>query len=784
LRNIKLHPHFCFLLAFHFFAAIPAFAQTNGATTLSELTRRIEAHISDARFSGALWGVKIISLDSGRTVFESHADRLMSPASNSKLYAGALALARFGPDYRILTPILASERPNSRGTLRGDLVIAGRADPSWNARHAGTNFWDLFTPFVAAISNAGVRRVTGDLIADATFLHSPPNGSGWAASDLEDYYGAEISALTLNDNYTQIAVTPVAKAGESCKLAGVDPCTGLILDNQTMTTLTNVPKHIEAHRFPGEKIVHVFGNLPVGSAPEMIDMTVPRPAEWFAAALKEALRRNGIKVGGTARAVFWPAPAPSATVKLGEVVSPPLREMLHDFLKPSQNLETDLIFEHTGEMSRPTNAPPWETSEDCALDALHDFLATNGLPANEVHFDEGSGLSRNNLTTANATVSLLQFMSKLPAGKDYIAALPLAGVDGTLRRRMKDTPAAQNVHAKTGTLRWAHSLSGFVTTAAGEHLAFSLMLNRYAAPPDLKKANDLDEIVVALAGFSGHVDEPLPALYAPFGTLIVTQFVNAPFPHPARANGHTYHGQFFSASEHYSNSTVAMFVPKNFRPAEKVDFVIHFHGWRHEVAGTLDQYQLIQQFADSGKNAVLIVPQGPYMAPDSFGGKLEDMNGFAAFMGEAVDKLRASGALGQSPLEIGNIILSCHSGGYHVVAAILDHGGLPEKISEVWLFDALYGNTENFVGWQKNQQGRLLEIYTDHGGTKEETEKLIAAYKGSGSELLAAEDGDVNTESLRTNKLVFLHSDLAHDDVIASHHTFEQFLQSSCLQNK
>ncbi|HXT11815.1 MAG TPA: D-alanyl-D-alanine carboxypeptidase/D-alanyl-D-alanine-endopeptidase [Candidatus Angelobacter sp.] len=784
MSRIKPHLHFWFLATFFCLAAIPSFAQTNAASTLPELIRQLQAHVSDARFSGALWGVKIISLDSGKTVFEDHADRLMSPASNSKLYTGALALEALGPEYRIVTPILASKRPNSRGTLRGDLVIAGRADPTWNIRYAGLNFWDLFEPFVTAIKKAGVRRVTGDLVADATFLHSPPNGSGWAASDLEDYYGAEISALTIDDNYTQIGVKPAAKPGAPCVLRIVDPCTGLQLDNQTTTTLTNVPKHLEAHRFPGKKIVHVFGHLPIGNDPEMIDMAVPRPAEWFAAGLKEALRRNGIKVHGTARAVFWPASTPNAAVKLGEVVSPPLSELVRDFMKPSQNLEADLIFEHAGEMMRSTNTPVWGTSEDLALHALHDFFATNGLPADEVHFDEGSGLSRNNLTTANATVSLLQFMSKQRAGKDFVAALPLAGVDGTLRRRMRDTPAAHNVQAKTGTLRWANSLSGFVTTAAGEHLAFSLMLNRYASPSEYRKSNDLDDMVVALARFSGHVEEPLAARYAASGTLIVTQFVNAPFPHPARAEGRTYHGEFFSAKEHYSDSTVAMFVPKDFRPTDKIDFIVHFHGWRHEVAGTLEEYRLIQQLAHSGKNAVLIVPQGPYMAPDSFGGKLEDTNGFAAFMDEAVEKLRDSGALATSKFQIGNIILSCHSGGYHVVAAILDHGGLQEKIREVWLFDALYGNDDNFVSWQKNQNGRLLDVYTDHGGTSEETEKLMALYKSNNTDPLAAEEGAVGTEALQTNKLVFLHSDLPHDDVIASHRTFEQFIQSSCLQDK
>lgn len=789
--NIQARWYFYFLFAVTCFAIQPVFAAetnviaTNAIPTTAELVRLIETRISEPRFSGGLWGIKIISLDSGKTVFESHADRLMSPASNSKLYTGALALDRLGSDYQIKTPILATAKPDGDGTLHGDVVIAGHGDPSWNAHHFGTNFWDLFSPFVVALSNAGVHHITGNLIGDATFLRSPPNGSGWAADDLEDYYGAEISALTMNDNYTQIRVQPAAAIGERCSLEVVDPFTGLQLDNQTITTLTNgSPRHIEAHRFPGENIVHVFGNLPVGGEPEMLDMPVLRPAEWFTAALKEALRRSGIIVDGTAHAVYWPSPAPVAAEKIGEIASPPLRELVRDFMKASQNLQTDLIFEHTGEMTRGTNTPPWRTSEDCALHALDELFATNGLPAGDVHFDEGSGLSRNNLTTANATVSLLQFMSKHRAGKDYIAALPLAGVDGTLRRRMKDTPAFQNVRAKTGTLRWANSLSGFVTTAAGEHLAFSMMINRYVPPPERKSAEDLDYIAVMLARLSCRTDETLESRYAPFGTLVVTPFTSAPFPHPARADGHTYHGEFFSAPEHYSDNTVAMFIPKNFRPTEKVDVIVHFHGWRNTVAGTLDQYQLIQQLADSGKNAVLIVPEGPRLAPDSFDGKLEDTNGFKVFITEAVEKLRASGVLGQTHFDVGNIILSGHSGGYHVMEAILDHGGLSEKIREVWLFDALYAGRETFLAWQKKQNGRLLDIYTDHGGTKDESEQFIAVCKSDNLNAFSGEEAAASLDALRTNKLVFLHTDMVHDDVVARRNTFEQFIQSSCLENK
>jgi len=205
----------------------------------------------------------------------------------------------------------------------------------------------------------------------------------------------------------------------------------------------------------------------------------------------------------------WPEnPAPDATrwVQLGEVKSPPLRTLIRAFLKPSQNLETDLVFDHTGEILRGSNAPAWETSEQSAVAALENFLATNGVPA-DLHFDEGSGLSRNNLTSANATVALLTMMATNRWAPDYFAALPIAGVDGTLRRRMKNTPAFQNVHAKTGTLRWVNALSGYVTTAAGERLVFSLLLNRYDPPANRKRTDELDAIANWLAGFAGRTDE-------------------------------------------------------------------------------------------------------------------------------------------------------------------------------------------------------------------------------------------------------------------------------------
>jgi hypothetical protein len=153
-------------------------------------------------------------------------------------------------------------------------------------------------------------------------------------------------------------------------------------------------------------------------------------------------------------------------------------------------------------------------------------------------------------------------------------------------------------------------------------------------------------------------------------------------------------------------------------------------------------------------------------------------------MNEVTATLRTSGSLNDTNFDIGDIILSGHSGGYEVMAAILDHGGLSENIREVWLFDALYAGTENFAAWQKTQNGRLLDIYTNHGGTKEETENLMASLKTNGISFFAAEDSNATPENLQTNKLVFLHSDMIHNDVVARRGTFEQFLKSSRLENK
>lgn len=770
---------------FNFFALAQ---ETNHIDSLASLQSKLADHLEQPHFASAVWSAKVISLDTGLTLFEHHPDRLMSPASNCKLFTGALALDRFGGDYRIATPVYATAKPDSRGTVKGDLIISGRGDPSWNSRRLGTNFWALLEPVVSAIAKAGVRQVNGDIIADATFFHGQPTAPGWMVDDLEWGEAAELSPLTLNDNLVQVSVVPGAASGSLCSIAVMQPAV-LSLSNCAVSVSARGPRQVELYWPFGGGSLCVVGSLPVGASNEVLDVPVPRPASWFAAELKEALQRHRIKVSGKTRSVFWPQPAfqiPAGAVKLGEVFSPPLREVIAGFMKPSQNLETDLLLAHVGEMARDPTTPASRSSEEAGLVAMRQFLSENGLPVADVHFDEGSGLSDHNLTSANAIVALLQFMARHKEAQSFIDSLPVAGVDGTLRRRMRDTPAAGNVRAKTGTLRWCNSLSGYVISAAGERLAFSFILNRFAPPSNYNRRDDLDAAAIMLAEFSGHSKEAVMTLekaWANLGRLVRTNLASAPFPDPAREHGYTYHGKFYSAKDHYSDNTVLFFIPRNFRETDSVDFVVHFHGWNHVADGTLDEYKLPEQFAKSGKNAVLIVPQGPLNAPDSFGGKLESTNAFHAFMEEALSALKASGAIANANATFGRIILSGHSGGYHVMSAILHNGDLAQNIKEVWLFDALYGGTENFVGWQKAQDGRLLNIYTDHGGTRQETEKLMSSLKTANVGFFKSEDLEANAEALQTNKIVFLHSALPHNDVVAKRRTFEEFLRTSCLEN-
>lgn len=287
-----------------------------------------------------------------------------------------------------------------------------------------------------------------------------------------------------------------------------------------------------------------------------------------------------------------------------------------------------------------------------------------------------------------------------------------------------------------------------------------------------------------LGGLVAHAASSLEATFAAQGRLILAPLASAPFPHPDRAAGHTYQGRHYPAKDHYTDNTVALFIPQGFRPTATLDFVIHFHGWTNTVATTLRTFHLVEQLVASGKNAILVIPEGPSNAPDSFGGKLEDADGFKRFMAEVIATLRTRADFKTQDFSVGRIILSGHSGGYRVIAGILDRGGLGKNADEVWLFDALYGRTDSFLAWADRTHGRLLNIYTDHGGTKAESEKLQARLIARGTPLLCAEEQTLSADALRQSRLVFIHTDLAHAEVADARQEFALFLKTSVLADR
>ena len=293
----------------------------------------------------------------------------------------------------------------------------------------------------------------------------------------------------------------------------------------------------------------------------------------------------------------------------------------------------------------------------------------------------------------------------------------------------------------------------------------------------------LSRFLLLIIGITTAVTAQSPTeRYTHLGVMHVPSFSSSPFPHPKRAAGHTYGDRTFPADIHYSDSSVAIFVPKGFAPQNTVDFVIYFHGWYNSIDSACMQFRLIEQFSESGKNAVLVFPEGPKDAPDSFGGRMEERDGLKNLVADVLRYLKTHKRI--SHATVGNIILAGHSGAYRVIAFCLMRGGLTPNISDVILFDALYGHTEKYSYWIDRFSGRFVNIYTNDGGTKNESENLMGDLDGWKIPYRMFEDTVVTQNALSMNKVIFIHTELSHNEVIATRNQFRDFLSTSALRNK
>jgi D-alanyl-D-alanine carboxypeptidase/D-alanyl-D-alanine-endopeptidase (penicillin-binding protein 4) len=352
-----------------------------------------------------------------------------------------------------------------------------------------------------------VRLVRGDLIADDSYFAGPSFGSGWEAGDLQSWFAVPPSALSVQENIVNVTVSP-ARAPDRLAQLDFSPADARPdLVSQLVTSAAGTPNDINLYRAPGDDTLHAFGNIAADSTAQHFKLAMVDPALVAGMQLRQALKRRGIHLAGKLRVVHWPQGGPTSHASasmLGEVLSPPLRDILQQGLKRSQNLYLQNLLLSVGARDQAIATTGFRNTESRGIMALRQLLAEIGIPASASLIDEGTGLSRRNLVTPNALVRLLVYLAAQPYADMVREALPVAGVDGTLIGHMRRTAAENNVHAKTGSMAYVHCLAGYVSTAAGERLAFAIMLNNYDRPDDAPGiGNDVDEIAVLLANYRG-----------------------------------------------------------------------------------------------------------------------------------------------------------------------------------------------------------------------------------------------------------------------------------------
>lgn len=474
--------------------------------SLPELQSQIRSVLLRPELARAQVGVKVISLESGKTIFEQNAEKYFMPASNMKNFTVAAALDRLSPNFRFVTSIYAPAPVDSSGTIRGDLIVYGRGNPliSTNVQEGASI--STFDELVSKIVASGVRRIEGNLIADESYFNSEPIPPSWEWDDLQWYYGAEVSALAINDNAVDLKIAAAAPVGSPCVVTILPLSSALSLVNECRVAPAGTKRELAITKRLGANALEIRGSMPTGDRDYTGYISLTRPAEMFAALLKNALAQKGVVITGVTRVVDAKArkQAPLDLTKLTEIArheSQGFNFVAAKTMKPSQNLYTELILRVLGEQAGDKSNPN-QTSLERGSAVVQQFLTQAGIAQGSVVQWDGSGLSRHNLITPSAAAQLYAFMNRHRYASAWRESLTIAGVDGTLQNRFKNTIAAGNVRGKTGTIDQVSALSGYVTTVAGEQFAFSVIVNNMPSGGTAQRAV-IDEIVLALANFNG-----------------------------------------------------------------------------------------------------------------------------------------------------------------------------------------------------------------------------------------------------------------------------------------
>lgn len=467
-------------------------------TPMDHLQYSLERKFSDPEFDNAQWGVMIKSLKTGETVYSRNEKKMFMPASNMKLFTSASASVVLGPDYRYRTS-LVSNGPIVDSLLAGDLIIVGSGDPTISGRFNDGNVIETFEQWADSLKLLGIKAVSGNVIGDDNCFDDGYYGTGWSADYETDYYAAQISGISFNDNCVDFRIVPSATIADLCSVFVV-PNTGYVtVVNKTVTaSAEDSVNEITFHRKRGTNTVYVRGTMSQGKGPWTESVAIDNPTPYAGTVLKEVLASKGIPVYGAVVDVD----DMSDTLRYGDSLhlasftSVPYSVIIRTINKPSQNFYAEQVFRTMGKEQFGTG------KTGTGRGAAFPVLAKWGVDTVNLRYADGSGLSRLNLITPKDIVSILEGI--YGEGEKYFLpfyeSLPIAGVDGTIRNRMKGTAAEGNVHAKTGFIGYVRALSGYVTGRDGEMFAFSMIANHYTVPTRLAERIQND-VCIMLAEF-------------------------------------------------------------------------------------------------------------------------------------------------------------------------------------------------------------------------------------------------------------------------------------------
>ena len=496
------------------------------AASHKSLASRISAILSQPDLARGFWGVEVVSLSGGKVLYAQNADKLFTPASNTKLFTTAAALALIGPHYNFRTTVETNGTLDKHGRLTGDLVLVGRGDPNLSGRHLpytlrterNNHPIQVLEQLADELVQKGVKYVDGDIIADDSYFAFERYGEGWSQDDLVWGDGAPVSALTINDNVIFVNILPADRAGERA-FVNITPFADYYrIDNRIITTPAGTGRKIFINREPGSTVLTLWGNMPLDDAGADEALAIEDPAEFAASLLRQLLETRGIAVYGRQRTrhtdlaslstftITASAPArggdePSRALQsqplvLASYQSKPLIEDLRVINKVSQNLHAEILLRLLGREKGTAG------TVEGGLEVLRGFLNKAGVPGDQYVFYDGSGLSRQNLATPHSVVQLLRYVASQPWGASFRDTFPVAGVDGSLSDRFRNIGAQGRVYAKTGSLGGVKTLSGYATTDRGERVAFSILSNNFNLPT--KRVTDaIDAIVGAIVHDSG-----------------------------------------------------------------------------------------------------------------------------------------------------------------------------------------------------------------------------------------------------------------------------------------